>query len=304
MLRRLLVLFLGSAPLALSAACAASLDLDRFTKAEAPLVPDGGGTDAPGPGTVTYLDLAFSAKSMNSHFNEVMELRIVDKDNNVQAKLVSENIQYPGGVVAGSLDFAFFMKGIIPKTNGPYRIDFWADHNLTGKYEGIVGGIDEKDHAWRRILSDELPEDIVLVGTTYRFDFVHDTNFVDIYTDLQGNKISGEDTLLDFNLKVAGAGAYLGKTLEMRVVDKATGRLVGVHRRGTVPETYDVKIAGIIDEVTPYEIRAYVDSNGDQKWVEGEPSWKIEITSATGGVTGTLDLAATAQTPLDPADTP
>lgn len=304
MLRRVFVVFLTSIPVALSAACAASLDLDRFTKAQAPLTPDGSDPDAAGPGTVTYLDLAFSAKSMNSHFNEVLELRIVDKDNNVQAKLVSENIQYPGGVVAGSLDFAFYMKGILPKTNGPYRIDFWADHNKTGKYDGIVGGIDDKDHAWRRILRDPLPEDISLVGAKYEFEFVHDTNFVDIYTDLEGNKISGEDTLLDFNLKVAGAGAHLGKTLEMRIVDKATGRLVGLHRRGSIAETYDVKITGVIDEVTPYEVRAYVDSNNDQKWAEGEPSWKIELTSATGGVTGTLDLAATAQTPLDPADTP
>jgi hypothetical protein len=301
--RAFLFLF-GSVGVALSAACAASLDLDRFTKAEAALLPDAS-DDRPGPATVTYLDLSFSAKQMNSHFDEALELRIVDKNNAVQAKLVSENIQYPRGVVGLSLDFTFFMKGVIPKSNPPYRIDFWADHNKNGTYDGNPqAAIDEKDHGWRRVLREPFPDEIRLVGTTYEFNFVHDTNFSDIFTDLDGNKISGADELLDFSVTVVNTAAHRGKMLEMRVVDKATGRLIGLHRRGSVPETYEAKISGIIDEVTPYEIRAYVDDNQDERYETGEPSWKIEVTSGADGIRRTLDLDAEPKSPLDPADTP
>ena len=215
-LQRLLSSF---APLliTMTTGCTNSLDLGRFHH-------DLQGTS---PGAVTFADLKFVAKAMRSHLNEYLELRIVDRTNSLQAKAVYQGVT--------SEDFSLYMAKIVPKMNGPYRIDFWADHNSSGKYDGIEGGINEKDHAWRRVLGDPLPEDIKLVDSRYEFTFQHDTVFVDIATDLEGNKISLAETLLPLKVTVTNASAYVGHMMELRVVDRATGRLTGRFHRGPRP---------------------------------------------------------------------
>lgn len=280
---------LSTAVLALTApSCAASLDLDGLRVAE------GTTEDASAAASSAY-DLQFTAKSMGSHVNELFELRVVDKDNHVQAKVVYASVAAP--------DFNIYMKSIVPKLNPPYRLDFWADHNTSGNYEGIVGGINEKDHAWRRRLVDPLSFDLKLVGNRYELNFVHDTNFTDLYTDLNGNKFDGKQTLLDCRLNVQVAPAYVGKTMEIRVVDKATARLVGLFRRGDVPSTFAATVTGVVDEETLYEVSAYVDVNADGKYSPAadppDPSWRVELTSAATGLAGDLDIAVLPVTSID-----
>lgn len=272
-------------PLLLGAtSCTASLDLDRFHKQEAQV------TDAL---NVTFYDLHFGARNMQSHLGEQLEVRLVDKSNAVQAKIVYVDVPKP--------DFSFDCPKLIPKTSAPYRIDFWADHNKSGRYDGIEGGINDKDHAWRRVLADPLPEDVRLVQGRYELSFLHDTAFVDIFTDLQGNKISGADTLLPFSLGIVDAGAWVGKPIEIHVVDKAAGRLVGVHRQGRAMIGYIAQITGILDEETPYEVSVWVDENGDDQLSVGEPSWRLDVLSDGNGVKVDLDLGKTPQTPLTEA---
>lgn len=270
-------------PVVLSS-CTASLELDRFKKAEATTT---------GSSTVQFSDVQFTALNMTSHLNEYFEIRVVDKANRVQAKAVYFGVTAP--------DFTLYMSRLVPKaqTNAPYRLDYWADHNNSGKYDGIEGGINDKDHAWRRTLEAPLPEDVKQVGDRYEVTFQHDTNFVDIFTDLSGNKISGQDTLLNCNLNVVGAGAYVGKMIEIRVVDKASGRLVALHRRGSALETYPAQVLGVLDEVTAYEVSAYVDVNNDGKYSIGDPSWKVDISSTDQGIGDSLDLATLPQTPIE-----
>jgi hypothetical protein len=258
--------------------CTASLDLERFHKSEQ-------------AATVQFYDVRFSTKSMTSHLSEYFEVRVVDRADRVQAKAVYFHVAQP--------DFSLYMKGVVPKTNAPYRLDFWADHNNSGKYDGIEGGINEKDHAWRRVLADPLPEDVRFTNDRYELDFLHDTSFVDIFTDLSGRKISGEDTLLSFNLNIVGATAYLGKMIEVRVVESTSGRLVGLHRRGGAVESYTAQILGILDEQTPYEVSAYVDANGDGKFSAGDPSWKVDLVSTSDGIESNFDLKALPQTPIE-----
>jgi hypothetical protein len=261
--------------------CTATLDLDRFKKAAATV-------ETPG-GTVRFSDVRFSAKAMNSHINEYFEVRIVDKDNRVQAKAVY------GGVT--DVDFSLYLARVVGRQNPPYRIDFWADHNLSGLYDGIEGGINEKDHAWRRVLNEPLPEDVTLTGGRYQLDFVHDTAFVDIYTDLQGGKISGEDTLLPFKMKMVNAGAYDGKMVEVRVVDKAADRLVALHRQGRATDGYVAAVTGVLDEAT-YTVAVFVDANGDGRFSAGDPSWNVEHLSTRSGIDVELDLGAAPQSPI------
>jgi hypothetical protein len=266
-------------------ACTASLDLERFKKEEAKATVNSA--------SITNFDLTFTAKNMQSHIDEFMEVRLVDKSNNVQGKAVFADIPKP--------DFKIVFPKFIPKGGEPYRIDFWADHNKSNRYDGIVGGINEKDHAWRRVLRDPLPEDIRLVDGRYDFVFLHDTAFVDVFTDLDGNPISGADTLLTFKANILGGGAYFDKMVEIRVVDKGSGRLVALHRQGRARETWVAEVTGVLDEETPYEISIYVDANGDDEYSADDPSWRTEALSSELGIATNIDLATLPRTPLTEA---
>ena len=260
--------------------CTASLELDRFKTVETPIESI----------NVNYSDVSFTAKNMQSHINEYLEMRIVDKANRVAAKAVYNDIFAP--------DFSIYMASIVPKANAPYRLDWWADHNLSSRYDGIEGGINDKDHAWRRELKEPLPEDMRLVGSRYELLFIHDTAFVDIATDVEGRKISIEDTLLPFELNVVGAGAYVGMMMETRIIDKAAGRMVGLYRQGRAKETFKSRIAGILDEETPYEVSTYVDVDGSGGYNPGDPSWKLEFLSNETDIVLELNTATFAQAPI------
>jgi hypothetical protein len=276
MKRAVLMLLLGTT------ACTASLDLERFKKEEAKATINSA--------SITHFDFLFSAKNMQSHIDEFMEIRLVDKSNNVQGKAMFVDIPRP--------DFKIVMPKFIPKGGEPYRIDWWADHNRSNRYDGIVGGINEKDHAWRRILRDPLPEDVRVVDGRYELNFLHDTAFVDVFTDLDGNPITGADTLLPFKCTFSGAGAYFDKMVEIHVVDKGSGRLVALHRQGRARETWVAEVTGVLDEETPYELSIYVDANGDDEYSEGDPSWRTEVLSSEIGIAAEVNLTTLPQTPL------
>ena len=281
---------LGFAPLAAvaalglaSASCTTSLDLDRFKMEES-------SSQMTSPINVNYYDVKFTAKSMLPHFNEYLEVRVVDRLNHVQAKAIYNEMVYA--------DFSLYLARVIPKANAPYRLDFWADHNLSGQYDGIQGGVNEKDHAWRRVLADPLPEDMRIVGSRYELEFLHDTSFVDIFTDLEGNPITGEDTLLPCDINVI-APNHLGKMIELRVVEKASGRLVGLYRQGRARESFHALIPGVLDELTDYVVSAYVDVNDSGTYDGGDPSWKLEFTSKETGAAIDADLSVLPEAPIE-----
>lgn len=268
-----------------TASCTASLELDRFRTDES-------ATQA-APINVNFFDVKFTAKSMLPHANEDFEVRLVDRLDHVQAKAIYSGIVYT--------DFTLYLARVVPKANAPYRLDFWADHNFSSRYDGIVGGVNEKDHAWRRVLEDPLPEDMRLVGSRYELEFLHDTSFVDIHTDLEGNPISGEESLLPCEMNVV-AKSYVGKMVEFRIVDKASGRLVGLYRKGLAKETFPAVISGILDEQTEYELSAYVDADDDFTYGSGDPSWKLVFTSTATGAVIDIDLDSLEQAPIDIGD--
>jgi hypothetical protein len=275
------------------ASCTASLRLDRFHAGDAGAAAQDGDV-----GALKYASVLIATTRVGvTHHNQYFEVRLVDKNNAVVSKFAYDNVS--------PADFSVFMGSALPTVSPPYRIDFWADNNNNGKYDGTNNGsITNEDHSWRRVLSEPLPDDVTLANGLYTLTFLHDTNFVDIFTDLQGNKISGADTLLPLNLNVAGGAAYAGKMAEVRVVDKTSGHLVGMHRIGQVADKYTAKVTGILDQQTSYVISMYVDADGNGKYGAGDPSWKVELTSDDSGITSLLDLQATVQTPIDTGEPP
>lgn len=263
--------------------CTSSLELDRFRTGEASSVDTAIG--------LNYYDVRFGARGMTSHLGEYFEVRLVDKDNHLQAKAIYTDITGP--------DFSLYLGKVVPKANAPYRLDFWADHNNTAKYDGIEGGINEKDHAWRRVMADPLPEDMRLVKGRYELEFIHDTAFYDVDTNLQGQKIPPAETLLPFKMKITGGEAYVGKNIEMRVVDKTSTRLVGLHRQGRPKAEYTATILGILDEETGYEVSIYAYVNDSGKYDAGDPSWKLDLTSDGEGLVAELNVGTAAQAPIE-----
>jgi hypothetical protein len=284
MMRSSLLHLLGLVALPVMAtSCTSSLELDRFRMSEA--------TSIDTPISVSFFDVRFGARGMTSHLGEYVEVRVVDKLNRLQAKAVYNDVTGP--------DFSLYLAKIIPKANPPYRLDWWADHNNTARYDGIEGGINDKDHAWRRVLAEPLPEDMRLVQGRYDLDFVHDTAFVDIGTDLAGNKTSVEDTLLPFSMKVLNGAAYIGKTTEIRVVDKTSTRLVAFHRQGRMKESYTAKVTGVLDEETTYAVSIFIDLNDNGKYDQGDPSWKLDLASDNAGLVAELDVSSAPQGPIE-----
>ncbi|WP_394831481.1 hypothetical protein LVJ94_33715 [Pendulispora rubella] len=271
--------FAGLSVLACSLACSMSIDVDKYHQAS--------------ESSSALMDIKFTASHMTSHMHEDFEVRVLDHTNNVLTKAIYHYVS--------ARDFTLYMKGALPRTTPPYRLDFWSDHNHDAQYGGVDGPVSEHDHSWRRELTDPLPADVKLVdGARYEVNFVHDYAFVDINRDPGGAAITSTATLLPCQLNVAGSGAFVGKMMEFRVHEVATGRLVGLYREGVAArEAYQASIPGIIDELTSYRIEAYADADGDNKYSAGDPSWQLDLESNTQGLIADVNVATLAVSVLD-----
>ena len=276
------------------AACAASIDVDRFQYD--PLA--GGPQD---PAAAAFSDLNLTFRSMLPHIDQYFELRLLDRDSAVQAKVVLDQVVRP--------DFAVQLTGFVPKLNPPYRLDFWSDQNGGTTYSGNTGRSDLKDHGWRRRLEDPTspeprpvrPSVVPFEQGKFDFVFLHDTNFTDLFTDPDGKPVSFEDVLLDFDPTLVGIGANAGKTIEVRVTDVTSGRLLGVHRKGRAEASYHPRLSGLLDAATSYAVQIYVDTDGNDRHETGEPSWSLSLVSTGAGIVDTIDLASLPMKPIGAA---
>ncbi|HEY8077488.1 MAG TPA: hypothetical protein VIF62_25355, partial [Labilithrix sp.] len=97
--------------LALScSSCFAVTNLDRFKQSEA--------VDS------NFSDLRLTVRGMTNHVAEYFEYRIIDATGTIQ----SRGIALP----LGGVDETFNAAGAVPKLNGPFHLDFWADHDHNG----------------------------------------------------------------------------------------------------------------------------------------------------------------------------
>jgi hypothetical protein len=59
-------------------------------------------------------------------------------------------------------------------------------------------------------------------------------------------------------------------------------------------------VTGILDELTPYEVSAFVDANGSGGYDAGDPSWKLEMTSTGAAGSGQIDTVTLPTAPIEP----
>jgi hypothetical protein len=234
---------------------------------------------------------------MKPHATQMVEYRVVDANNMVQSRGVLKPL--------GPNDLTINLPRAIPKINGPFRLDFYADANDSGGYDGI-GSVIANDHAWRiDPLADYPVGSVMHVDGLVQVTFVHNTSFTDIDQYPIGTKNPSKDTGLGARIHIAAADAYGGKTLEARVAEAATGHVVCLHR---VPElraaAFEGDVPGCVEMGVDYDVTVYVDANGngtydDPATGKGDVGWKTRATSDASGLDVTFDLSRVATGNVD-----
>jgi hypothetical protein len=260
------------------AGCTAVLDVDRFREGQS--VKDGALNTSP------FLDLKFSMVAMKPHHAHMMEYRVIDANNMVQSRGIIDTLH--------ASDVSLFVPRAIPKHNGPYRLDFYADQNASGGFDGL-GSVVSNDHAWRIEPLQDFPEgEVPHVEGQVQVVFIHSTTFTNIDQWPSGTDNKPKDTEIPVRLTLKNLTEFKGKMLEVRVADKGTGHVVGLYRSQQVPsETITAVIPGAVDVGVEYEVSVYVDANGNGTYEApsggGDKGYKTSLVSTEQGLSVTFD---------------
>jgi len=198
----------------------------------------------------------------------------------------------------GAADVSVFVPRAIPKSNGPYRIDFFADVNGSGGFDGI-GSVISNDHAWRIDPLVDYPAGAVTpVDGLVQVTFTHSTSFTDIDSYPSGTPNKARDTGLPAVVRLTSLVEFDGKMLEVRVAEKETKHVVGLGRvaRLTTP-TLEFDIPGVVDVGVDYEVDVYIDENGNGGYDDpsksgGDWGCRVAASSTETGLLMTMDALA------------
>jgi hypothetical protein len=207
--------------------CFAVTNLDRFQKSTGP--------------TGNFSDLRLTVRGMTSHVAEYFEYRIVDASNTIQSR----------GIVLplGGPDATVFAPGAIPHQNGPFRLDFYADHDHNGSYTLPLSDGTFPDHGWRIPLPE--PNDQNLVEVI----FDHNTSFSNL-SDPAAPSEYGKVAIVKLN----NLDALQGKRIEVRIADASAKRVVALYRVPVLSATsVSAAVPGMIEEGVTYSIEVYTD---------------------------------------------
>jgi hypothetical protein len=261
-----------------SASCANVAGLDDFHKRA---VSESAATAS------EFFALKLQLIAMKPHIGHMLEYRVIDANNFIQSRGVIKAMT--------SEDVELFAQRAVPRTNGPYRLDFYADVNRSGGFDGL-GSVVSNDHAWRIEPLVESPEklrgdDIVTVS------FLHSTTFTNIDQYPSGTPKPPQDTGLGARVHVEGLGEVLGKTVEVRVLEKRTRHVVALYRtmKADAP-VLDAVVPGCVDLETEYDVDVWADANGNGQYdVPGDGAdrgWRVTVTSSDKGLDANVDASA------------
>lgn len=215
---------------ALSTSCFVVTDLGRFEKAP-PVAPS------------DFSDLRVALRGLTSHVNEKFEYRVVDSANVIQSRGFIEPL--------GGPDASFYVQGAVPKQNGPFRLDFYADHDSSGQYSPPPRPDQHPDHSWRLDLDDKTLDE----NGVYVVSFSHNQSFVNLEAPAAPIEFGKRCTV-----HLRAMDAFLGKRVEVRVGDASTTHIVAMYRvpKLTQPEL-EVVVSGMIETGVTYGVEVYTD---------------------------------------------
>lgn len=241
--------------------CFAVTDLDRF---ESAAVSSG-----------NFTDLKFTIRGMTSHVAERFEYRVVDGSNVIQ----SRGLVVPLGGVAATI----FVRGAVPKQNGPFRLDFYAEHDGVPGY--ATGRDPLGDHAWRLPLDESRLDEAT---GTYVVAFDHNTSFTFLNEPAVPREIGQKATA-----RLRNMTAFVGKRVEVRVFDASSGRVVALYRVPVLPAAAggtadtDLSVDGMIENGVTYGVELYTD-DGNGGAIQ---AFRSEFVATATGLDVALDPA-------------
>jgi hypothetical protein len=232
--------------------------------------------------------LELTLKGMGVHLNQRIEFRIIDSNNFVQSRGVVEPLDAPSTETV-----TFTVPKGIPAENGPYRLDFYADVNGSGDFDGLKTGLTH-DHAWRiEPLVDTPAGKFPHIANVTQVIFNHNTLFVDIREWPKGTVALPQDTGVDVDVRFAAdkLSEFVGKLCEVRVAEARTGHTVGLYRIPEVPShDFVAHIAGVVEAGAPYNVDVYIDANGNGTYEDPSGTsasvdlgWRFSVNAETLG---------------------
>ena len=211
----------------------------------------------------------------------------MDANNYVQSRGVVKDVT--------NTDIVLNARRAVPRQNGPYRLDFYADVNGSGGFDGL-GSVVTNDHAWR---IEPLVEDpaSLRADDTIVVNFQHSTTFTNIDQYPSGTKNPAQDTGLGAYVRVTGLDPWIGKTLQVRVADKQSGHVVALFRLPSITgAAEDAVVSGCVDVGTEYDIDVYVDANGNGTYDDprsgGDKGWRGTALSGETGLEALFDVTS------------
>lgn len=261
-------LLLGGLAGALSSSCFMVTDLDRFK-------------EEPPPESTNFSDLRVTIRGMTSHVAERFEFRVIDSANVIQ----SRGLIVPFGGVAAS----FFVKGAVPKQNGPFHFDFFADHDNSGGYDPRLPSAPVIDHAWRLSLDEKADPKLLDDRGVYTIVFDHNTSFTDLNTPSPPTEF-GKPA----RVHMRGMTPFANKRVEVRVSDASTKRGVAMYRVPFLTAVdYEVEVDGMTEPGVSYRVDVYTD---DGK-LGNVRAFRFEQIATDQGLEATFNGSNIAETP-------
>lgn len=269
--------------------CSAIVDLDKFHEA-----PTASFEGVSGGASGEYQNLSFTLLALKPHVNQYFEYRVVDPSGFIQSRGIVN-------ALSGE-DVTFHARLSVPRSGGPYHLDYFADVNQSGGFDGL-GSVITDDHAWRIDPLADYPEGSVAPRAGWvQVQFGHNTTFTNIDEYPSGKQNVARDTGLGARVRLQNLEPLMGKAVEVRIADKATHHLICLYR---IPRpdkaAMDVTLPGSVESGGDYELDIYADANGNGAYdnpAEGAGDWGLRqvVTAADTGVDVTVDMAAAGAT--------
>lgn len=251
----------------LSSSCFLVTDLDRFK-------------EEPARAATNFSDLRVTVRGMTSHINEMFEYRVVDSTNVIQSRGII--------IPLGGPDASFYVTGAVPKQNGPFRFDFYADHDNSGGYERVRPDV-PLDHSWRLSLDDKADPSVLDEEGVYTLVFDHNTSFTDLDTPAKATEF-GKPA----RVHMRGMGSFANKRVEVRISDASSNRGVAMYRVPVLTTAeYEVVVAGMTEPGVTYNVEVYTD---DGK-LGAVRAFRFQQLAADQGLEATFDGGNVAATP-------
>ncbi len=236
-MKRALLPTLVLASLALSAGCTLAVDVDRFKESTS--------SATTGPQQVGKNDeLVLRLTGMTAHQNQMLEYRVVGSDDNV---IYFKGFIKPLGVPTLELR----APGAVPRNSKPFRLDFYADVNNSGNFDGI-DSVSSNDHAWRIEPLAKANKDGQVV-----IEFTHNFDFTDLDQYPKGVNDPAKELFTPAEIKLQNLGS--AKIVELRIIDTGSKHTAVLYRFPQAKDGDSMKVKGMIEVGNPYVVDVIVD---------------------------------------------